>query len=383
MEQIHRGYFDLIETGCSGLKPMLDPWSRGDRLEDERGERPVVAGELSGGSLSYYFGFAPAGEPVAILERDALNAERPRYAPENGVVHHIINLGLSEQKEDSGRLIAANVLLGSLKELVKERALPPVGWIARERLRSHMLAVSYSGVLPKKWRSWSVARVRAWAEETLAKHRARLGGVVDFVYKGRFGEEDVHLSDVSAIAVILQGEGLGEMTIEELGLPGPDKKIVSGPFANGYSRDRKLARMAALYKAVADTYRAFCQTFLAGFAKHFFYAQFPCRAVVDIELGGPKELAGVRLMWEVVERWDLDPVVRIADGRQSWKELEMLAGQTRAACERLGRKFIDFIACSMAATDLWPSWNAVVTSEVCDLLESDIERLERRLSGKD
>lgn len=376
LERVHAGYFRLIERHFAGLARLLDPWIRGDRTEERRGLKPVTVGAVSQVGLQYHHGFGSIAGPDAIqTARREFDRGRQTYAPANGIVRRMTNLSLSGQRPDSGRLISAKVLLKEVRELLKAHTLPAIGWIARERFLSQARIVASASDWEKDWSTWTVNAVQTW----LAAQRAQIYGEhpdsrPPQIVFGEYGRH-VEIDDFEESIVALVREGHGERRVQDLELPGPDRGR-DGSIA--YSRARKVARVKALFSAIADTYRLVCERCFPTARTHFLFAQFPCRAVVRVDTAkGPR--ASWQVCWEVVREWDEDPLVELVRGRPSWRDLDERAEVARNTCAELGRPYIDFTATETGGK-YWP-YQPVVTKWVADLLEDDIKRVERWLAN--
>jgi nucleoside phosphorylase len=378
LEQVRRGYLDLVDTYVPALKPLLDPWMRGEGHEEDSGQKVVAAGTVDGKSLFYYFGFAPREAPDVMVESNAdwLATKPPRYSPKCGYSKRATAGDLVRQ--DSGRLLAAQVLFERLREISKQGELPPVGWIARERFRALARKVGESGALGGNWRKLTVLEFCV----RVARMRRRCANARELALENRVGDEfvTIDLVELSSMGDRLAREHLGEVTIENLGLPGPDLAAPADTWvwSDCYSPQRRLARIKALYRATAQTYRAICEGYYTGLKEYFWYAQCPCRAVVQIRQGSSSAPVRLHHWWEVVPDWRTAMVPKVVLG-EARPDHDALADQARADCSRFGRHFVTFWLGSGVGE--WDPWEAAVTEEVARILEHDIRRIQGWFSG--
>ncbi|HEX3477469.1 MAG TPA: hypothetical protein VHT91_20750 [Kofleriaceae bacterium] len=298
--ELHAGYFGLVDRYFPALRSSLRPWCDGDGDEPSRGEKPVVVGTATETDLGYFLGFAPVSGPDVVIEEYNPGRGRSRHAPRYRHSRHGMRLG-DDLRSDSTRLVGARLLLEELTRLCENRHLPPVGWIARERFRSLVRIVGSDGHLGRDYQLRTVASILGWANEQLSAT-----GADDILIARPSWNSDNDPPGLRALIELgrdLRAAGLGDTPISDLGLPGPDLLLPGGYFSNGYSSARKLERIAALYRAVTETYHALYEQYFVGLARHTHYAQFPARANVRILPDTPHGPTSVELWWEVVATW--------------------------------------------------------------------------------
>jgi hypothetical protein len=335
--ELHAGYVGLIDRHFAALRSRLQPWCDGDGEEALRDDKPVVGHRLS---------------------------------------RHYMSTG-DHLRSDSTRLVGANLLLKQLTKLCEYRQLPPIGWIARERFRSLVYTIGGYDHLGEDYWLRTVASILEWGEDQL-----RATGAEDILFGGRSwypGEDPPRLRMVVELGRDLLKAGLGDISLADLGLPGPDLPSSGGYFSNGYSPDRKLERISALYRAVTETYHALYEQYFLGLARHTQYAQFPARANVRILPDTPHSPTAIELWWETVATSaDATPQVS-AGAAPSRTRIRSLADQQQAECERLGRPFVTFWFSHGHAE--WNAWKPAVTDEVRDMLQHDLRQMTDWLAG--
>jgi hypothetical protein len=372
LRSLHRGYLEMVDLLTPKLKPLLEPWSHGDGAEERRGERAVLVGHVSDWDVSFYFGFATKDVPdVVVADEHPLRSARTEHAPAHGLSTHGHTTGADRLRKDSGRLLAAQLLFKQIERILKERSFPLVGWLARERFVTYVIKLGFSSYFEDApWRTQPVAALVGWAEDELERspHVDAWGVSGEVIDPARF----------LALGRQLVADGLGMVALADLGLPGPDLELEGGGyFSRFYSPQRKVRRLTELFRAVAETYPQVCDDLLPGLASNFFRAQFPSRAVVEIDEEGALP-TGWTMYWEPT-RGEIDPVVSIgASGRRD-RDWQALADRVRLACDRLGRPFGEFSAHSTVGE--WAPYAEVVTDMVCDLVEHDLSRVSGWLSN--
>ncbi len=382
LQQIRQGYLEFVDRCIPGLRSFLEPWSQGKGDEEKHGQKVVIGGVMTDVSIQYYFGFAPCQVSDAFVE-PARAFERPRYSPSLG---HCIHS--SAQRKDArpepGRLAAARLLMSQVEELCKKRQLPPVGWIGRERFRTLVCRLGQALVLEENWHNLSVADVVICAKRLCTElhlsepftTRSSYPHSGNSILTVGLVSEPISLDEVIALGTTLTDAGHGDTRIWDLGLPTSKKKLRSRWLSETYSKSEKIARVCALYQAVVETYRSLCEDVLPGLREHLFYAQFPCRPVVQLnEAPGIWMDVGWELKWEVVQDWE-EAKPRVSIGTARSTESDQLADQMRADCARFNRKFVQFSVSNMGPKNFWLPWSEAVTDEVLSLLMNDLKILK-------
>lgn len=374
--ELHAGYVGLVHRHFPALRSRLRPWCDGDGDESLRGEKPVVVGAATETDLRYYLGFGLAVGPDVVVDGYDPDRDRPRYAPRYRHSHHLMRFG-DHLRSDSMRLVGAQLLLRQLTKLCENKQLPSIGWIARERFRSLVRTVGDYGHLGQDYWLRTVASILGWAEDQL-----RASDADDILIGGPSWTSDADPPRLRMLVELgrdLRAAGLGDTSLSDLGLPGPDLPSPGGYFSNGYSPARKLERITALYRAVTDTYRALYEQYFIGLAGHAHYAQFPARANVRILPNTPRGPTAVEVWWEIVATWaDASPQVSAGPG-VPYARFSSLADQQQAECERLGRPFVTFQLSDGRAE--WNPWAPAVTDEIRDMLRDDLRHITDWLGG--
>lgn len=373
LTELHAGYIGLVDRYVPALRAWLDPWSHGDGDEQIRGEQPVIVGRLSDYNLQYLLGFGPADGPAVIVEDPDWNSRdtAPHYAPREGYSISFMRTG-DDLRNDSARFVGASRLIEQLAELSEKGDLPPIGWIGRERLRTLTHRLGSNGHFGKRYRQRSVTWIRDWAGRIL--EMAGHAGVIINSASSWIPEIDAaDLHEIVEIGDCLVANGLGEISVWNLGLPGPDLTTRGSWFSDSYSAARKRERLKALYQAVTDTYRAIYEQYFVGLDRFAFYAQFPARACVRILSDRPDTETSLDLWWEVVADW-ADTVPEVTEGHRLVPRGFMeMANRMRADCDRLHRPFIGFTARHGGSE--WAPWVPAVTNEVRHMLSDDLRRI--------
>lgn len=364
LDQIHRGYFDLIEVLAPSMKPRLEPWKF---LSDEAvGKKPIVAGDMRD-HLEYYLGFAETGGPNAILDPKAIWADTLFYAAKGGaIVRGVYPL---ESSKDSGRMIAAKKVLSDIGDLLVQRLLPSVGWLARERFC--VLIDKLSNL--RMWRPdvmRTVDDVRQWAEKEVEEHD---GAKMTFMVSDPGDDDDgVELDEIIALVTQLRAEGLGEAKLVDLPLPGcePDESALDPKVV-----ERILQRAKRVFSEAARVYRSLCEHHFPCAKQSFGFAQFPCNAVIAIYLENGR-VVDHELFWSIASSWEDSTIVHIDPVERM--DVVRLDAANRYRCSLHGRPYIEPIWENGGADFLWNATLDPVTTVVCGLLGEDFRRLSRK-----
>lgn len=361
LDQIHRGYFGLVEALAPSMKPRLEPWKflRGE----VPGTKPIIAGDMRD-NLEYYLGFADAGGPDAILDPKAMWADTLPYAAKGGAAIHgayPLNSG-----RDSGRLIAAHKVLSDVDALLERHLLPPVGWLARERLC--ILADNLSDL--HGWREDVVRTVedlRRWAEENQGDAK------VTFIGSSSTLNDGVELDEVIALARQLISEGLGEAKLDDLLMPGfePDVSLFDPKGV-----DKIVKRSVHVFTEAARAYRVLCEQHFPCAAQCFAFAQFPCSPTISIFVKNGRVIEH-EVFWNIHSSWEVSPIVHV--GRHDKMDVTRLDAVVRYCCARDERPYVDSVWEQGKGDFLFNSTLDPITGVVCRLLRGDIRRLRAKL----
>ncbi|MCC6523595.1 MAG: metallophosphoesterase [Polyangiaceae bacterium] len=377
LEEVSRGYFGFIEHVCPGLRLGMDPWYRGDGHEADRQERPTLFGALRGENVQYYLGFGPkSGPAVSIAGPFSVGQEAPpEGSPVRGYSVQVVNLPRSGVRSDSGWLVGSQRAMKELESCVRER-LPAVGWVARERVQQCLAALAGCVDGLANWPDWTPRDVLKWLVSLAESENGQLGEVA----LDPWGHSTVRLAVLQEAAQLLVAGGLGDVTVAQLRLPGPDRRPADRGDDQGYSDERLTQRLKALYGAVASTYRAVCeQCFPTVARQHFAFAQWPARMHVEVTPGNFG--FGIRTWWEVVEEWNQAPVVQIGGVAEAVDHVLSRAERTAADCSRWGRPFIGFGVSDRALRPLAYEWGTPVSDVVTEILLADVARLSKWLGA--
>ena len=301
---------------------------------------------------------------------------------ENGTTR-ILNLAFDGTNPDAGRLVVAKLVLEEIARIFDVRTFF-VPWIMKERFVDYFYRVPTDGPT-NDWMTLSIGSILELAADALTNRIQRDDGVesAERPYAFRPWDEDdaAVLEELYGIGEWLKGQGLSTSTLRALMLPAPDPDESGGWH---YSRDRIMERIHVLSCAVMSTYKEICETYFAEIRHEFFYAQCPCRAVVEVEFGGdPDDSAGFSgwaMCWQACERWDEGSVVRAVGRRSNFVEgkgYQEIDGNEQENCRRLGRKFVQTWVLSANSGSVLS--NDAVTEGVLTILRWDLERLKRRL----
>lgn len=368
LEQLHRGYFDLLESMVSPLvMRTMDPWKFIPDTPDAP-VKPVTVGEVLGNRLIYYFGNADPKAPDVLQERMQDRREHGFLAEDGGVVHDLY-LSCSA---DSGRLISSRRVFSQLKEMLETKQLPTVGWMKRERVQFLVQQLSNWGHLTRV-QIRTVRSIVKWARAQRQSGVRRMGRFVDDGLNAPASAVDIQ--ELADLAEQLVEEGLGSKRIVELGILGR---------ASGCDVDVEDAESVAvvegcaqtLYAEIARTYRLVCVEHFPCADEAFFYAQFPCLPRVNLYVVEGK-VAKHEEAWIVVKSWELDAVVQLnpSEGLDG----EGLASANRYHCALWGRKYMGTAVVHGRARFLRPGAVAPVTEAVYSLLQQDLARLQKNL----
>jgi hypothetical protein len=393
LQGLRRGYVDLVERHFPAFKPYVDPWCFGDRDEDQK---VVLVGRLHPRNLSYYFMLAPEQEEDVVLdydgevrasdEGDTEDVILPvEYVPNSDTTpileftfyehdHRLreLDLALSLKRPGSTRLIAAELLLNNIEDALKENLIE-TPWTMRERFVHAFFRTYYHGKLDA-WLRQTVGDMMRLAALSLKEEAPQ--GEERLAFSNSNESDTQALGELAVVGEWLARHGLASVTLSGLVLPGPE--FVDDEMH--YSTERRLARVDALCRATAETYRLLCLGLSDEVRSHFYFAQWPCRAVVEVEVEDGGESAGWVMYWEACEDWESPPVVRATHGRSNLlSHFERLVRQERERCRRWGRRFINFKGKSTVGS--WNLWEDAVTREVNGLLVDDIQRLKHWLGN--
>ncbi|MBK8256213.1 MAG: hypothetical protein IPK82_26545 [Polyangiaceae bacterium] len=386
-------YVQLVNQHFRVFKDAVEPWSSSS--EEIQNPKVALVGRLGPRSMTYEFFLATEESEDIEVERSFGAPEEGAYMadivpsvsgePPNGATPmaavridyadgrrvRSLDLGRMGLRPGSVRLIAARTLVENIKlALDEQRIFAP--WIMRERFGLAFVSTDHVGSLDF-WLRQTVENVVQFAAQCLAG----LGPVENSEQPGFLSESP---SDSLQMLVVvgewLLSSGFRAMPLENVVLPGP--QLQEGRLS--YTIDRRIARLAALYRAVAETYRAICDGMSEDVRAHLFFAQWPCRAVVELEVDDDDEEGEWTMFWEPCEAWDTSPLVSVVRGRSSLLfDFEGIDERHRHRCARWGRRFHH--TRGKSTTGSWLLWGDAVTSEVCDLLKDDVEQLEQWFSS--
>lgn len=370
LQLVHSGYLELIDNYIPKIKPYLEPWIDGDGEEGIRGEKAVLRGTVDTSGISFCFGFAPPD--VLDVDEEYMSIDQiPQFAPSKGFQIHNHSTRNGLLRADSGRLLGAQLLIKQLIELCKDGRLPSIAWIGRERFRNWAKNLGVNSFLPHMWQTLTVTK----AVECIATLRSNYKDRVLFCFTPR---DNIDPDEFISLGQCLIAEGHGETSIIDLGLPGPDLTPTQrGVYHNVelYSKEQALRRVRILYQAFMETYRQLCEQYFGKLKDYFWYAQCPCKPIIDLI----SEQTSTRPMWwsiywEVVADWPTEPDISSKpEQRLGYDFHKQLALRNRQACERYGRKFL-FSSVSKIQGD-WGIWDDEVTRFVTDELRQDLERI--------
>lgn len=395
LQELYHGYVDLIERHFGGFSPSIEPWC----FDNGTGTSVVLHGSLGARSLDYSFGLGV--EPNILLRHDA-SASGARIATQDDVadgdpisdregspilafsgnvdgrIWHGMDLALTLMRPGSTRLVAAKLCLANLKNALGT-GLVLCPWFVRERFGSAFVSTEREGGF-EDWLKKSTAEIVVLAQCALREPEGEPVEAADgdCFFCPDFGADKIR--DLVLFGNVLVEYGLGEVPLGSLVLPweerGDDGQYV-------YSEARRVERVCALYMAAAETYRLICEWFSAEVRELIFFSQWPCRAIVEIEMVGGKRNPGVCMYWDPCQDWDSEPCVRAVFGRSEMLRGEggypVLQEQARERCEGLGRRF-DYLH-TVDGSVSWAFSADAVTEVVVDLLRDDIEQLESLIRG--
>jgi hypothetical protein len=276
------------------------------------------------------------------------------------------------------RLVAANLCLANLLEALENGSvLHP--WFAREKFAATFVDTDRVGDF-EAWLALPVVEIGRLAQCAITGV-ARLpaeDAANGCSFSAEYGTDA--LSSLILLKELLEGYGLGEIALRDLVLPweelGPD-----GQYA--YSEARRVERVEQLYRVAAEAYRSICSGLSSEVCEHFFFSQWPCRAVVAIEMVEGDPSPGSQMFWELCEDWDSGPAVRIVRDRstilRSAQEWEERVQTMREQCAAWGRRFHSLQ--SVSGRIDWSFSADAVTELVAGLLKADIEELKRLLNN--
>jgi hypothetical protein len=357
LEQVLFGRTELVSQCFPSLKRSLVPWN-GTGSEQQLDGAGIV-GFVSDGLIDYTLGLLPGNDRVC-SSLDEL------YAGSNYTQHRGC-------RPDSGRLVSARSVLNEVKKLVDRRKLPGISWVGRERVRTLAFELYTHGVWTSDWNTITGAELKEWVQKGLAEVQKwkPTASAASLIFPSEFGKF-WFASEILAVVEDLQQSGDADIPMDQLGLPGPDLPVDrSALFWEFYSPAQRIARVTALYSAVAETYRKICEIAFPGVSDEFLCGQGPLRAVVYVSQTDP----GWSVWWEPVPLWGEPPVVHDECSPESLLLCQSI-NQTYAIHGR--DNSWAFVEDRRGA---WAPVHPEVTEIVSALLQEDLERLGRILEG--
>ncbi|AGP40434.1 ATP-binding protein [Sorangium cellulosum] len=394
LRALHRGYVDLVERHFAAFKDSIEPWCFGDC----EGQKAVLIGELHPPRLTYSFVLGSERADDVILAHDhrgglALDAEATVDAllpfpvdpssdasPMLGVTYNEgdrcvrgLDLARSLMRPGSTRLIAAELLINNIKEILKQKAIV-TPWSMREYFGSTLIHADRQGGYDT-WLRLTVAEAMRLASLSLeVAPLPQDENEPAFLNESELDAQN--LRKIIAFGNCLVSYGLGESTVGDIVLPGPE--LVDGEWR--YTVERRVKRVEAFYQATAETYRLLCDGLSDEVKSQIHFSQWPCRAVVEIEVLDDNESAGWEMYWEACESWGTPPIVHAVEGRSRLlSNYEQLMVHERRSCKRWRRRFMGVRA--KGTRGAWALWSEAVTEEVCDMLLDDLIVIQRWLTN--
>jgi len=387
LADLYRGYVEVIEIYFPALRNLFHPWSHGDGKEDKRGEKVVIVGSAMEGYISYHFGFGPKEGPNVIIENpENRNTKNLKYAPVGGYSRHTLNLRPNNLERAYnlhprlGRFISSKAVLEELRNVVREKRLPPLGWTVLERFRTLVSCIR----IQRNWELMTVEDIKKWCDVNSFHDPKELKFPEGVVPDGPIPVVINHISilQVGELASDLILRGFALVKLKDIGLPGPDltPNKMYGGFSELYSDKQKIERVSILYREVMSTYKLYCETIFSKISHNFFFNKSPCRYWVEID-EKPKGWASGWAYWiEPINDWsEIEPKVSIGKSI-GMERMDNLEKEFDKKSSSMGRKPMQGFRWG-SRIGLWSPNDEAVTDVVSELLAEEIEKLQQKLNG--
>ncbi len=304
-----------------------------------------------------------------------------KHRPRLGQASLFTTLDAEKMRGDSGRLFSARILLEDIVAQLKDKWLPPVSWVMRERLVSMTVDVIRYEQIDEAALFWTVSDIEVWARQYIDDGMNYFpdGAQVTFGLGG-IGSDGVSANALAATAGVLIEEGLGEVAVADLCLPGPSG---SPPEDRSYRYDELYAeseitdRLIAFFDACLITYQEVYNHFFPGLRGASFLAQCPVRPHVywnRIQRRYGQIITG-RVWHEPVENWGESAIVK----QESFdlRGMQAVFDTILSQCHSLGRPA--HVVQLSGLNIEWDPYRPAVTRFVAKMIQTDFERLLKSL----